>query len=285
VRANSLLAAGLARTYRFMPRAAGYVHTSIFANTRALGRFPNDLRPLGARQIDLCGVPRVSAVYLWGHDEPAVLALHGWGADSTTMLNVAHSALANGQSTICFDAPGHGISPGSQATLTEYSDAVISVLQRFPSIRTIVAHSLGSIAAVSALARCRSTNISKVLLLAPTCTLAGVMNRWASQRGLADGLLMQMYRESLRRNGFPMSYWDIRTLGLPSEIELQILHDPTDEQVPVTDSYQIAAAISAEVCETAPGTGHYGVLSCGEMHNAVALSLKSGTDYARRSHV
>jgi len=84
VRANSLLAAGLARTYRYMPRAAGYVHTSIFANTRALGRFPDDLCPLGARQIDLCGVPRVSAVYVWGHDDPSVLALHGWGADSTT---------------------------------------------------------------------------------------------------------------------------------------------------------------------------------------------------------
>ena len=283
--ANSLLAAGLKRMYRYMPRAAGYVQTSIFANTRALGRFPDNLCPLGARQIELSGVPRVSAVYVWGHDEPSLLALHGWGADSTTMLNVVHSALANGGSAICFDAPGHGISPGTQATLTEYSDAVISVLHRFPSIHTIVAHSLGSIAAVSAVAKCRPANISKVLLLAPTCTLAGVMDRWASQRGLPRGLVTQMYWESMRRTGFPVLHWDIRSLGLSSDVDLQILHDPTDEQVPVSDSYQIAAALSADLYEITPGTGHYGILGCEEMQKAVALSLQSRTNYALRSEV
>ena len=143
VSTSSLLAAGLARAHRIMPRIAGYVHASMFINTRGLGSFPDDLCPLGARRVEVAGVPRVAAVYVWGSDEPTVLALHGWGTDSTTMSAVVDVALANGESAICFDAPGHGASPGSHATITEYAHATLEVLQRFPSIHTIVAHSLG----------------------------------------------------------------------------------------------------------------------------------------------
>ena len=159
VSGSSLLAAGLARAHRILPRAAGYVHTAMFVNTRGLGDPPDDVCPLGARRVEVAGVPRVAAVYVWGSDEPTVLALHGWGADSTTMSAVVDVAVANGESAICFDAPGHGVSPGSQATITEYANATAKVLQRFPSIHTVVAHSLASIAAVSAVAESGATNV------------------------------------------------------------------------------------------------------------------------------
>ena len=86
--AGSLLARGLTRAHRIVPRLAGYVHTSIFINTRGLGTFPDDVCPLGASRVELAGVPRVAAAYVWGSDEPTVLALHGWGTDSTTMSTV-----------------------------------------------------------------------------------------------------------------------------------------------------------------------------------------------------
>jgi hypothetical protein len=94
VSAGLLLAQGLTRAHRIAPRAAGYVWTSIFTNTRGLGTVPNDLCPLGARRVELTGVPRVAAVYVWGSAEPTVLALHGWGADSTTMSSVVAAATA-----------------------------------------------------------------------------------------------------------------------------------------------------------------------------------------------
>jgi pimeloyl-ACP methyl ester carboxylesterase len=274
-RPTSRLAPALVRTHRLLPCVAGYVYASIFSSTRTFGNFPDEgLCPLGARKVELHGVPRVSAAYAWGGHQPSVLALHGWGADSTTMLNVVHSALTNGMSTICFDAPGHGISPGSQATLTEYSGAIIAVLQRFPSVRAVVAHSIGSIAAIAAVASDPSVNVRDILLLAPPCSMAGVLDRWASQRELPRGVVIQMSRDLRRREGRPVEHWDIRTLGLPSDVRLVILHDPTDEQVPVSDSYRIAAELSADFRETQPGTGHYGILGCQEMQTALASILR-----------
>jgi len=106
------------------------------------------------RRVELADVPRVASAYAWGDGEPTVLALHGWGSDSTAMSSVVQAAVACGEPTMCFDAPGHGVSPGSQATITEYARATREVLQRFPSIHTIVAHSLASLAAIEAVARC-----------------------------------------------------------------------------------------------------------------------------------
>jgi pimeloyl-ACP methyl ester carboxylesterase len=269
VSAGLVLAQALTRAHRIAPRAAGYVWTSIFTNTRGLGTVPNDLCPLGARRVELTGVPRVAAVYVWGSAEPTVLALHGWGADSTTMSSVVAAAIDRGASAVCFDAPGHGASPGTQATMREYADATLAVLQRFPSITTVVAHSFAAIAAVSAVAAAVGNSVRFLLLLAPACSLSDVLERWAAQRDLPPAVVEQIRRELRRRDGNEVSHWDVRTLGLPASVRVQILHDPADALVPVSDSYRIAASISAEVQATMPGVGHHRVVSCDEMRRAL----------------
>ncbi len=193
----------------------GYVQTTYSSTPADLGSFPDDLCPLGASRVELAGIPRVAAAYVWGSDEPTVLALHGWGTDSTTMSTVVDAVLDNGESTVCFDAPGHGASPGSHATMKEYAHATLEVLQRFPSIHTIVAHSLASIAAVSAVARSTRATCAICFCSLRHARCRDVLERWATQRDLPRGLVAQIYRELERRDGVPVSHWDIRTLGLP----------------------------------------------------------------------
>lgn len=267
-----MLAAATACGHRVAPRLAGYVHTAMFVNTRRLDRAPSDMCPLGARRITLTGVHRVSTAYQWGSDDPSVLAMHGWGADSTTMAAVVDVAVAHGESVLCFDAPGHGASRGSQATLIEYVEAVGAVLRRFPSIQTVVAHSLSAIAVVAAIARSESSGVRSLLLLAPACSLSGVLDRWAAERRLPAGVTMLVAKELRRRDGVPVSHWDIRTLGLGATVRVCILHDPQDHSVPFSDALQIAAGGRAELMET-PGVGHHGILGSEQMRAALASLL------------
>jgi pimeloyl-ACP methyl ester carboxylesterase len=268
----SLLAAVTARGHRVVPRLAGRVHTAMFVNTRGLQRVPADICPLGARRVDLTGVPRVAAAYLWGDDDPSVLALHGWGTDSTTMAAVVDAVVAGGKSVVCFDAPGHGVSPGSAATITEYTEAVVAVLQRFPSIHTIVAHSLSAIAAVAAVARSEPGAVRGLLLLAPACSLSGVLDRWAAWRRLPTGVSALIAEELHRRDGVPVSHWDIRTLRMGDAVRVAVVHDPDDHSVPVSDAYQITAGRRAQFV-AAPGAGHHGIVGSASMRAALAALL------------
>jgi pimeloyl-ACP methyl ester carboxylesterase len=257
-----------------MPRVAGYVQTNNFVNTRGLGSFQDDLCPLGASRVELADVPRVASAYVWASGEPTVLALHGWGADSTTMSTVVAAAVEYGESAVCFDAPGHGASPGSHATIGEYAHATLAVLQRFPSIHTVVAHSLSSIAAVSAVAKSEAENVRSLLLLAPACSLSGVIDRWAAQRGMPRALVELIHRELERRDGTPVSHWDVRTLGLPTKVRVRIVHDPADDVVPLLDSYLIAADLSADVREAVTDPGHHRIIGSDEMRVALAACLR-----------
>jgi pimeloyl-ACP methyl ester carboxylesterase len=272
VSAGSLTASVLTRAHLAMPRVTGYFQTRTFINTRGLGTHPDDVCPLGARRVELADVPRVTSAYVWGSGEPTVLVLHGWGTDSTTMTAVVDSAVALGESAVCFDAPGHGVSPGTRATMREYAHATLGVLQRFPSIRTIVAHSMSSIAAVSAVAESGRANVLSLLLLAPTCSLAGVIDRWAAQRELPPAVVRRMHLELRRRDGMPVQHWDVRTLGLPTSVHVRILHDPTDEVVPVEDAHLIAAETGAEVHEASGG--HHRILGSAEMRSALSACLR-----------
>lgn len=271
--AEVLLARALTCAHRVTPRPAGYAWTNVFANTRGLGAAPDDLCPLGARRVELTGVSRVDAAYVWGSAEPTVLALHGWGVDSTTMSSVVAAASARGESTVCFDAPGHGVSPGTQATMHEYAGATHAVLKRFPSIHTIVAHSFAAIAAASAIAESDEGNVRQLLLLAPACSLPDVLERWAGERRLPPVVVEEIRRELRRRDGLDISHWDVRTLELPADVRVRILHDPTDEWVPVGDAYRIAAATHGEVKETETGVGHHRIVGCDEMRDALAACL------------
>jgi pimeloyl-ACP methyl ester carboxylesterase len=274
---RTMLASATARGHRVVPRLAGQVHTAMFVNTRSLDRSPSDMCPLAARRIEMTGVHRVASAYQWGSRDPSVLALHGWGTDSTTMTAVVDVAVDQGESVLCFDAPGHGASRGSQATMIEYVEAVDAVLQRFPSIQTVVAHSLSAIAVVAALARSEASGVRSLLLLAPVCSLTGVLDRWAVQRRLPTGVAALIAKELHRRDGVPVSHWDIRTLGIDATMQVCILHDPQDCSIPVSDALEIAAGGRAHLVEV-PGVGHHGVLRSEQMRAALS-SLLAAQDF------
>jgi hypothetical protein len=76
-----------------------------------------------------------------------------------------------------------------------------------------------------------------------------------------------------RRDGLPVSHWDIRTLGLGATVRVCIVHDPQDRSVPVSDALQIAAGGRAELVE-APGVGHHGILGSDHMRAALTSLLE-----------
>jgi Thioesterase-like superfamily/Alpha/beta hydrolase family len=216
-----------------------------------------------------------------GFVQPTVLALHGWGSGSTAMSSVVQAAVACGEPTMCFDAPGHGVSPGSHATITVYARASQEVLQRFPSIHTIIAHSLASLAAIAAVARRGAPWPRSVLLIAPACSLSLVLDRWAAQRRLPSGVVTLIDRELERRDGVPVSHWDIRKLGVPDSVQLRIVHDPADDVVPFSDAVLIASATTADLREAQAGTGHYGIIGSDAMRAALTASLQAPVDHER----
>lgn len=253
------------------PRLGGRWATDVFSRTRAPGSRPDDVLPLGARAFEVVGDPHVRRGYLWGGGSPTALLVHGWGTDSSSIQPLVAPLRDLGYSVAAFDAPGHGIWGGSQATMSEYTAAVAAVLQTLRDVRVIVAHSLGSIAAVGGVARTGPIDVDCMVLLAPTCTLSGVLDRWdPSDLRVSTSVRASVYRELHRRNGVPVSHWDLRTLGTDVRCPTLVLHDSDDPVVPFGDAEAVTAAREAVRLVPVRGRGHAGILMAAEVKEAIS---------------
>ncbi|MBT2383960.1 alpha/beta fold hydrolase [Streptomyces sp. ISL-11] len=262
-----------------IPGVGGRWATDVFSRTRALGTEPDNVLPLGARRFTIEGNPDVSGGYLWGDDGPTALLVHGWGADSTSMYSLITPLRELGYRVAAFDAPAHGVSEGKQATMTQYTAAVRAALDSLGGARVIVAHSLGSIAAVGAVALRPEEPVDCVALVAPTCTLTAVLESWSKgELRLARPIVDRIYRELHRRNGVPVSHWDVVGLGRDLDIPVLAIHDPDDPVVPFCEAENVVAGLRDARLLTAPGRGHMGILMSPEVKSAIsAFVAEHGT--------
>jgi pimeloyl-ACP methyl ester carboxylesterase len=267
------------RAFALAPRPAGQRATNLFSTTRALGIRPADVVPLGARRFTTDD-PDVRGGYLWDADGdgPIALLVHGWGIDSSSMYPLVAPLRALGYRVAAFDAPGHGVWTGSQATMTQFTRATGAVMDALGDVRVVVAHSLGSIAATGAIAARRRAGVACLSLIAPTCTLTGVLERWsASELRLRRSIVDGVYTELHHRNGVPVSHWDVVGLGADLDLPVLAIHDPQDEVVPFSDAQAIEAGLHDVRLVTASGEGHYGILMAAAVQETVAAFVTRHT--------
>ncbi|RLU87538.1 delta-12-desaturase [Streptomyces griseocarneus] len=262
-----------------LPGVGGRWATDVFSRTRVMGRRPDNVLPLGARTFAIEGHPDVRGGYLWGDDDaPTALLVHGWGADSTSMHSLVAPLRELGYRVAAFDAPAHGVHEGDKATMTQYTTAVGAALDTLGGARVVVAHSLGSIAAVGAVAARPHESVDCLALVAPTCTLTSVLEGWARDERLSRGIVERIHRELHRRNGVPVSHWDVVGLGGGLDLPVLAIHDPGDPVVPFCEAEAVAAGLRDVRLLRAPGRGHMGILMSPEVKSAVsAFVAEHGT--------
>jgi pimeloyl-ACP methyl ester carboxylesterase len=253
------------------PALGGRWATDVFSDTRTFGGQPDNVLPLGARPFEVTGNPDVHGGYLWGDGAgPIALLVHGWASDSSSMHSLVPPLRELGFTVAAFDAPAHGINKGTTATMTQYTAAVATVLRALGEVRVIVAHSLGSIAAVSG-AAVAGVDLACMAMIAPTCTLSGVLERWApTDLRVTRSVVAHVYRELHHRNGVPVSHWDVRARGKGIACPILVMHDPDDRVVPYQDAQTVATALPDVRLVPAPGRGHLGILVASEVRNEVS---------------
>jgi pimeloyl-ACP methyl ester carboxylesterase len=89
------------------------------------------------------------AVWQWG-EGPSVLLVYGWGGHAARLTHFVVPLVEAGFGVIAFDAPAHGHSSGSLATLPDFVEA-IGVVAPLARPVAVIGHSMGAAAAALAL--------------------------------------------------------------------------------------------------------------------------------------
>lgn len=223
---------------------------------------PSLPEPAGGAILAVPGWSPHLAARLWGGhlgDRPAVLLLHGWEGQMYDMVGFVQPLLDRGYRVVAFDAPAHGRSSGSMATLPDFARAAAAVAGAIGPLAGAIGHSLGGTAL--ALAVEEGARIPRLALLgAPAhplnfAMMAARMHKLdADQTGDMLRLIDQAAGRPIEGISLPATVASLPAQGL-------LVHSADDRIVPVSDSLETAGAWHGSRLHLTDGLGHRRLLS------------------------
>lgn len=203
----------------------------------------------------------------WGRaGDPVVVLVHGWGGRGTQLRAFVDPLLERGYSVVAFDAPGHGMTGGSESSLPHFLHGLNAVLDHLGPVHAIVGHSLG--AAVTAMAVARRRAPMRTVLIAPPASLTDSTRRVASALEWPEALRAAVQRRIEYRFGVNWNTFEAEhTVG---EQALLLIHDRHDREVPLAEGLRyLRSWPRARLLETR-GLGHRRILEDPTVIAAVA---------------
>jgi pimeloyl-ACP methyl ester carboxylesterase len=193
------------------------------------------------------------AVWSWGSG-PVVILAHGWGSRAGRFSAIAAALTASGFRVVVFDAPAHGASMGSQASLPQFARALQSVASAVGPVHSLVGHSLGG-AAVSLAIR-QGLAARRVVLLAPPADVVIFSHAFANHLRIPSRARTIMRQNLETRLRFRFEELHIPTLARDMTAPALIIHDRGDTDVPFAHGEEIASAWPGAQLVATTGLGH-----------------------------
>ncbi len=228
-----------------------------------------------------------------GNDQaatPAVIVLHGWGANAEMMLPLARPLQAAGMTVLLIDSRNHGNSDAdtfsSMPRFAEDLDAAIDWLKRqpvaIPERIAVVGHSVGAAAAL--LAASRRHDLAGVISLAAFAHPATMMRRWLAAKGLPYlplGWYVLQYVQHVIGHRFDT----IAPLNTITRVTCPVLlvHGADDSTVPVNDAHALFARRLSERVQLRVLPGEHDSTDELERHSDELIAFLHGVFQSERS--
>ncbi len=206
----------------------------------------------------------------WG-EGPAVLLVHGWSSRGTHWGAFVDALTEAGFRAVAVDSPGHGDSPGDRCHVLELGLRLVEVARQLGPLAGVVAHSFGAGATVLALDR--GLRADRVALLSGPASLAKVVERWGLDHHLTEEEMPALLDRVERAVGEPIEQLDLMRIVDGLDLPALIVHDRSDEDVPVGDGLAVASAWPGAKLLLTERYGHRRILIAREVVREVVAFL------------
>lgn len=194
----------------------------------------------------------------WGDRGPVVLAMHGWSGRPTQFAAFVEPLLAAGRQVIALDAPAHGRSPGSEAHVFSFVEALLEAGAEIRGLESVVGHSMGGAAALYAAHL--GLPVRRVVTIGAPAALRRVLQRFAQWVAL-PGPAADAFLDAVNRHvGVDADEMDVARFAGRLPFEGLVVHDRDDREVPFAEAEALAAAWPAARTLLTRGLGHNRIL-------------------------
>jgi pimeloyl-ACP methyl ester carboxylesterase len=193
--------------------------------------------------------------YRWGRSGKKILLLHGWQSH-TYRWKLYIEALSKDYTVYALDAPGHGLSSGSQLSVPLYSSVIEEQIKRIGSIDTIVTHSLGGFATFYAFHRNPNLPVNKIVTLASPGEAQEFFDFYVRKLKLSsrcEQLIVNKFEKLFQQKP---EYFSAPAFASSLTVPGLIIHDEHDDETPFHHAERIHRAWKNSRLIKTKGFGH-----------------------------
>lgn len=197
-------------------------------------------------------------VYQYGTAAKTVLLIHGWSGRGTQLVKIADALLANGFSTISFDAPAHGKSTGSQTLMTAFIASVLEIKKQYPNIQYAVGHSLGAMTLLNSIKQ--GLDIKKGVLIGSGNSIIEIVSEFIKVLELKPAIATGIREKFDKETGEDMESYSAYVAAAAVTCPILLFHDKNDVEVGYHCSEQIDAVLENSQLILTEKLGHKKIL-------------------------
>lgn len=268
---------------RVSPQAAARLVLPVFRSTRPARRVSPHEQGIHetAHRFAFRAGGRDLVGYEWGHGPDVVVLVHGWRGRASQFAPIVRELRADGLRLVAFDAPAHGDSAGRRTDIRDWIAAIEELQQRHGRFRSVIGHSLGAAAALTAVHEGTATD--GVVAIASVGDAHYTTDAFSAALGLGTGTAAALGTAFARQvmpevdEAAAWRRFDRVAEPLPAAVPLLLVHDVADREVVAAESERLLAA-HGERARYVPvsGSGHSRVLGHDLTLDAVGAFVARG---------
>lgn len=208
--------------------------------------------------IEIPAINKKVMTYQYGKSEKKILLSHGWSGRGTQLFKIADELVKAGYSTISFDAPAHGKSPGSTTIMSEFIETILELEKQFGPFEAAVGHSLGGMSLLNATKN--GLAIHRLAIIGSGDVVQDILDDFIAKLELKPSTSTQLRLHFEKKYDVNMEDYSAHKAAKEIAIPVLVIHDKNDTEVPVIASIHIHQHLKNGQLVLTEGLGHRKIL-------------------------
>lgn len=208
--------------------------------------------------IEIPSINKKVVLYEYGKSSKKILLVHGWSGRGTQLFKIADELVKAGYSTISFDAPAHGKSPGRTTIMSEFIETILEIDKQFGPFEAAVGHSLGGMSLLNAVKK--GFKISNLAIIGSGDVVQDILDDFVAKLELKPSISSKLRKHFEKKYGQEMDSYSGYKSAMEIAIPVLVIHDKNDPEVAVTAGINIHNHLKNGTLYLTEGLGHRKIL-------------------------
>jgi pimeloyl-ACP methyl ester carboxylesterase len=197
-------------------------------------------------------------LYKYGEGVKQILLVHGWSGRGTQLFKIADAVIKEGYSTISFDAPAHGKSPGNTTIMVDFIASILEIDKQFGPFEAVIGHSLGGMAVLNAIKS--GLSVSNATIIGSGDIVQDILDDFISKLELKPAISSSLRLYFEKKYNENMDSFSAYKAAEKISIPVLVIHDNDDHEVPVKAGIHIHEHLKNGELMLTEGLGHRKIL-------------------------